>query len=135
MFTNSGRFTARFGGFMSGTRIAGVSLPFSSMCVRKSCVYGVLRLEEKASHFPFGDHVCQEFIDGPLHLIFRASPPSAGTINSSLSGRISSPLRHWQNTIHLPSGEIFGKKLLFSLWDAPLMASASPPLPSLNGTR
>ena len=65
----------------------------------------------------------------------RAAPPAAGTIHSLLSGRISWPLRHWTNTIHLPSGETLGKVLLMPLFDAPAIGCGRPPRPPSNGIR
>jgi len=52
-----------------------------------------------------GEKLCHEFIRDVLHRIRRAVPPEVGTIQSVLSGRMSWPLRHFTNTIHLPSGE------------------------------
>jgi hypothetical protein len=40
-----------------------------------------------------------------------------------------------QKTIHLPSGEYFGKKLLIPSFEAPCNGAGLPPFPSLNGIR
>src|SRR5271157_2190139 len=47
MFTNSGRFTARFAAVEFSIRMAGLSLPSASMWVRYIWVYGERALEEK----------------------------------------------------------------------------------------
>ena len=119
MFTNSGMFTARFAAVEFSMRIAGVSLPFSSMCVKNICVYGVRLFDENTIQRPFGEKLCHEFISDVLHVISRALPPIAGTIYSLLSGRINWPLCACTNTSHLPSGEILGKLLLIKFCDAP----------------
>src|SRR3974390_1922787 len=119
MFINSGIFTARFAAVEFSTRMAGPPLPSSSMCVRNICVYGERLFDENTSQRPFGEKLCQEFISGVLQRIFRASPPDAGTIYNWLSGRISWPLRPFTKTIHLTSGEIFGKLLLMLFAEAP----------------
>src|SRR3974390_1787601 len=112
MFTNSGIFTARFEAVALSTRIAGLSMPSSSMCVRNNCVNNERPLDENASQRPFGENVCQEFIGDMLQLMRRAGPPSNGTMFNSLSGRMSSPFLFLTNTIHFPSGETLGKLLL-----------------------
>ena len=92
-------------------------------------------LEEKTSHRPLGEKLCHEFISRVFERISRAVPPAAGTIHSLPSGRNSCPLRHLTNTIHLPSGETFGKVLLIPLAEAPTIGSGVPPRPSSNGIR
>ena len=77
---NSGMFTARLEAVEFSMRMAGVSLPCSSMCVSHICVYGERLLEEKTSQRPLGEKLCQEFITGVLHRMRRAGPPSAGTM-------------------------------------------------------
>ena len=119
----------------SSTRIAGLSSPFSSMWVRYIWVYGERALEEKTSHRPLGEKLCQEFISFVLECKSRAVPPANGTIYNWLSGRISKPFWHWTNTIQRPSGETLGKLLLLPFSEAPAIRSATPPLPSLNGIR
>ena len=100
------------------------------------CVFVGDRLfDENTIHRPFGEKLCHEFISFVLQRMRRASPPLAGTIHNSLSGRISNPFRALTNTIHLPFGETFGKLLLIPLSDAPFTGSATPPRPSLNGMR
>ena len=80
MLTNSGMFTARLGAVELGTRIAGPASPFSSIWVRNIWVNGVNPLDEKTSHLPFGEKLCQEFMSGKLHWSSRALPPPAGMI-------------------------------------------------------
>lgn len=128
-------FTARLAAVASSIRIAGLSSPFSSMCVRYICVYTDRPLEENTSHRPFGEKLCHEFIRGVLDRNRWAVPPLKGTMYSWLSGRIRRPLRHCTKTIHLPSGETFGKLLLMPFCPAPAMSSGVPPLPELNGIR
>src|ERR1019366_2656597 len=135
MFTNSGMFTARFDAVIFSTRIAGLSLPFSSMWARNNWVNSERPFEENASQRPFGEKVCQEFIRDWLQFIRRAVPPSNGTMYSSLAGRMSRPFLFLTNTIHLPSGETLGKLLLIPSSLAPRTGSGLPPLPSLNGIR
>src|ERR1035441_884290 len=91
--------------------------------------------DEKASHRPFGEKECQEFISDKLQFISRALPPEKGRMYSLLSGRISIPLWFCTKTIHRPSGDTLGKSLLMPLFDAPTTGSALPPLPSLKGDR
>ena len=98
-------------------------------------MYGDRLLDEKTIQRPFGEKLCHEFISGVLQFISRASPPPAGTMYNLLSGRISWPLRAFTNTIHRPSGEIFGKLLLMPFREAPATGSATPPLPPLKGMR
>src|SRR5271157_1933875 len=128
-------FTARLAAVALSTRMAGLSLPSASMCVRYICVYGDRAFDENTSQRPLGEKLCHEFIRGVLQRIRRACPPSAGTIYNWLSGRISSPLRHWTNTIHRPSGDTLGKVLLMPLREAPAIGSGLPPSPSWNGVR
>src|ERR1017187_580823 len=135
MFTNSGMFTARFAAVLFRSRMAGLSLPFSSMWVRNSCVNSERPLEENASQRPLGEKVCQEFIRDRLQFMRRAVPPSNGAMYSSLSGRMSRPFLFLTNTIHLPSGETLGKLLLNPSPFAPRTGSGVPPLPPLNGMR
>src|ERR1035438_2059832 len=85
MFTNSGMFTARFAAVMFSTRIAGLSLPFSSMWVRNNCVNSERPLDENASQRPLGENVCQEFIRDRLQFIRRGVAPSNLALYSSLS--------------------------------------------------
>jgi hypothetical protein len=92
-------------------------------------------LLEKTIQRPFGEKLCHEFMSFVLHRISRASPPSTGTIQSRLSGRISWPFRHLTKTTHFPSGETFGNVLLIPLADAPSIGSGVPPLPPSNGIR
>src|SRR5664280_2579250 len=135
MLTNSGRLTARFAAVALSIRIAGLSLPFASRWVRYICVYGDLALDENTSQRPLGEKLCHEFIRGVFDRMRRACPPSAGTIYNWLSGRMSSPLRHWTNTIHRPSGDTLGNVLLMPLREAPVIGSGLPPSPLLNGIR
>ena len=51
-------FTARFAAVAFSTRMAGVSLPRSSMWVRNIWVYGERLLEEKTSQRPLGGKLC-----------------------------------------------------------------------------
>src|SRR5512147_2234623 len=46
-----------------------------------------------------------------------------------------SPVLAWTHTSQRPSGEILGNELLLPLADAPGTGWASPPRPSLKGTR
>src|ERR1035441_2758932 len=94
-------------------------------------IYGVF--DENTSQRPFGDQLCHEFIVFRLQLSSRSFPPANGTIYKWLSGRISSPFLLRTNTIHLPSGDTFGKLLLIPFSEPPISLSALPPLPSLNG--
>src|SRR5271165_5613034 len=135
IFTNSGIFTARFAAVAFSIRIAGVSFPCSSICVKYICVYGDLLFDENTSQRPFGEKLCHEFISAVLQFIRRAVPPAAGTIYNWLSGRISCPFFACTNTIHFPSGENFGKLLLIPFWLAPSIRSGVPPLPPLKGIR
>ena len=80
MFTNSGRFTARLAAVLPSIRIAGLSFPASSMCVRYICVYGDRPFEENTSHRPLGEKLCHEFMRGVFARIRRATPPAAGTM-------------------------------------------------------
>ncbi len=93
MLTNSGILTARFAAVAFSIRMAGLSLPSSSRCVRNICVYGDRLLEENTSQRPLGEKLCHEFISRVLQRISRATPPAAGTMKSRLSGRINWPLR------------------------------------------
>ena len=128
-------FTARFAAVEFSIRMAGLSLPSSSTCVRKSCVYGERDFDEKTSQRPFGEKLCQEFMSGVLHRMSRASPPSAGTIHSFPSGRMRRPFFAFTKTSHLPSGETFGNELLIPFCEAPRTGSAAPPRPSFQGMR
>src|SRR5512135_2332889 len=123
-FTNSGRLTARLAAVAFSIRIAGLSLPPSSIWVRYICVYGDLLLEANTNQRPFGEKLCQEFMSAVLHFIRRACPPPVGTIYNWLSGRINWPLRHWTNTIQRPSGEMRGNVLLIPLAEAPEIGTA-----------
>src|ERR1022692_1198509 len=134
MLTNSGMLTARLAAVEFSMRMAGLSLPSSSMWVRNICVYGDRLLEENTSQRPLGEKLCHEFIRDVLQSMRRATPPATGTIYNSLSGRINCPLRFLTKTIHLPSGETLGKLLLIPLFDAPSIGTAFPPSPPLNGT-
>lgn len=80
MFTNSGMFTARLDAVAFSTRMAGVAFPSASMWVMYSCVYSDGLFEEKASQWPFGENVCQEFMTGWFDASGRASPPLNGTM-------------------------------------------------------
>ena len=82
-------FTARLAAVEFGTSTGGVSFPCSSMWVRNICVYGVFTFEENTIQRPFGEKLCHEFMREVLQRISRASPPSAGTIHSLPSGRMS----------------------------------------------
>src|ERR1700690_1248501 len=135
ILTNSGMLTARLAAVELSTRIGGLSLPSWSRCVRDIWVWGDRFLEEKTSQRPLGEKLCQEFMRDVFERIRRGTPPAAGTMYSWLSGRIRRPLRHWTNTIHLPSGETFGKVLLMPFRDAPAIGSGVPPRPALNGIR
>jgi hypothetical protein len=64
--TNSGMFAARSDEVNRSSRTGGLSLPSSSMCVRKSCVYGPFAFEEKTSQRLFEDQLCQEFMRAVL---------------------------------------------------------------------
>ena len=92
-------------------------------------------LEEKTIQRPLGLKLCQEFISAVLQRMRRAAPPSAGTIHSSPSGRMSCPLADLTNTMKRPSGDTLGKELLLPLPEAPSTGTGTPPLPSLNGMR
>src|SRR5664279_4536854 len=131
ILTNSGMLTARLAAVEFSIRMAGLSLPSSSMWVRNICVYGERLLDEKTSQRPLGEKLCQEFMGDILARIRRAAPPAAGTIHSSLSGRISSAFLLFTKTIHFPSGETLGKLLLMPSFDAPSIGSALPPRPLL----
>src|ERR1017187_8309266 len=133
-FTNSGMLTARLLAVEFSMRMAGVSRPSGSICVRNICVSGERLLEENTSQRPLGEKLCQEFIRDVLHFMRRATPPLNGTIYNSLSGRISCPLRFLTKTIQRPLGDTLGKLLLMPLFDAPSMGSALPPSPPLKGT-
>src|ERR1022692_351170 len=122
-------FTARLAAVVLSIRMAGLSLPSASICVRYICVYGDRLLDENTSHRPLGEKLCHEFIRDVLHRMRRAGPPAAGTMYNWPSGRISSPLRHSTNTIHRPSGDTFGNVLLMPFRDAPAIGSATPPSP------
>src|ERR1017187_5917044 len=135
MLTNSGMLTARLLAVEFSIRMAGLSLPSSSMWVRNICVYGERLLEENTSHRPFGEKLCHEFMSGVLHRMRRASPHCAGTIYNWLSGRINCPFLHFTKPIQRPSGDTFGKVLLIPFADAPPTGSGTPPLPPLNATR
>src|ERR1019366_4378566 len=105
----------------------------ASMWVSINCVKGDRDFDENASHRPFGENVCHEFISDVLHFIRRALPPSNGTMYSLLSGRISNPFLFCTNTIQRPSGDTLGKLLLIPLADPPETGIALPPRPSLKG--
>jgi hypothetical protein len=64
--TNSGMFAARSGEVKRSSRTGGLSLPSSSMWVRKSCVYAVLTFDENTSQRLFDDQLCQEFMRAVL---------------------------------------------------------------------
>src|ERR1039458_5948145 len=84
--------TARLAAVVFSTRIAGLSLPAASICVRYICVYGERRFEENTSQRPLGDQECQEFMGAAFERKRRAVPPCAGMMKSSLSGRIRRPV-------------------------------------------
>src|SRR5260370_14400822 len=133
MFRSSGMLTARLAAVVLSMRIGGLSRPSLSMWVRNIRVYGDQLFEEKTSHRPLGEKLCQEFISDVLQRISRALPPCAGTMKSRLSGRISRPLRAWTKTTQRSSGDTFGDVLLMPLPDAPAIGSATPPLSALKG--
>ena len=83
--------TLIIGGFHTGTFTAGEACPRSSMCVRKSCVYGVFCFEENTSHLLLEDQLCQESAaNGTLHSSGRAGPlRSPGMIQMSLEALMS----------------------------------------------
>ncbi|MGA2169806.1 MAG: hypothetical protein ABSG62_16495, partial [Terracidiphilus sp.] len=62
-------------------------------------------MEEKTSQRPLGEKLCQEFIRDVLARMRRATPPAAGMIYNSLSGRINCAFRHLTKTIQRPSGD------------------------------
>src|SRR5215469_17387118 len=98
-------FTPRLAAVVLSTMIAGESFPLASMWVSMSCVYADLAFEENAIHLPFGENVCQEFINDVLQFIKRALPPPNGTMYNLLSGRIGNPLPFCTKTIHFLSGD------------------------------
>jgi len=135
MFTNSGMFTPRFAAVAFSTRIAGLSLPFSSMWVRNNCVNSERPFDENASHARSAKRV-QEFIGERLQFIRRAVPPSNGTMYSSLSGRMSRPFLFLDE--HDPlcrRAKLWGNCCSSRYRAAPSTGSGLPPLPSLNGIR
>jgi hypothetical protein len=135
MFTNSGIFTARLAAVAFSIRIAGLSLPSSSMCVRYICVYGDRLFEENTSQRPLGEKLCQEFISGVLRAC-AAPPPLGGRHDVELAvGAHQQAVAAWTKTIQRPSGETLGKGVAHPVRDAPAIGSALPPWPPLNGTR
>ena len=133
---NSGIFAARLAAVVSSIRIAGLSLPCSSMCVRYSCVYKERPFDENTSQRPFGEKLCHEF----MILLVRVQPPRHAALRGNdvqlaVGTHQAGPILFCTKTIHLPSGETFGKLLLIPFSEAPAIFSALPPLPLLNGMR
>ena len=120
--------TARLAAVAFSIRIAGLSLPSSSRCVRNICVYGERLLEENTSQRPLGEKLCQEFISGVLQRMRRACAARRGHDVELAVGTHQLAVAACTKTIQRPSGETLGKLLLMPLCDAPAIGSGLPAL-------
>ena len=135
MFTNSGMLTARLAAVVFSIRIAGLSLPSSSMCVRYICVYGERALEENTSQRPLGEKLCQEFMQRGV----AAHPPGcAARRRHDVQLAVGA---HQQAVAALDEddpaavGRDLREGVAHAVSRAPAIGSGVPPRPPLNGIR